>query len=108
MPGFSTLWVFSLAAIVLLVIPGPSVLYIVTRSIDEGRAAGLASVLGVHLGTTVHIAAAALGLSALIASSATAFTIVKLAGAVYLIIIGIRRIRSPEPLLDAAASPGPP
>jgi threonine/homoserine/homoserine lactone efflux protein len=92
MPGPSTIALFAVAALALLVIPGPSVLYIVTRSVDGGRAAGLASVLGVHLGTLVHISAAALGISALLASSATAFNVVKFAGAGYLIIIGLRRI----------------
>jgi threonine/homoserine/homoserine lactone efflux protein len=92
MPSLSTFAVFALAALVLLVIPGPSVLYIVTRSIDGGRRAGLASVLGVHLGTTVHVTAAAIGVSALLASSATAFTSVKLVGAAYLVTLGLRRI----------------
>ena len=81
--------VFVLAALALLVVPGPAVLYVVTRSIHEGRRAGLASVLGIHVGTLVHIAAATLGLSALILSSAIAFTAVKVAGAVYLIGLGL-------------------
>ena len=92
LPSPSTFALFALAAIVLLLIPGPSVLYIVTRSIDDGRAAGLASVLGVHLGTSVHVVAAALGISALLASSASAFTAVKLVGALYLVTLGLRRI----------------
>ncbi len=92
MPSLSTFALFSIASLALLVIPGPAVLYIVTRSVDEGRAAGLASVVGVHLGTVVHVSAAALGISALLASSAAAFTALKVAGAVYLIAIGIRRI----------------
>jgi threonine/homoserine/homoserine lactone efflux protein len=73
----------------LLVIPGPAVLYVVARSIHQGRRAGLASVLGIHVGTLVHIAAATAGLSALIASSAVAFTVVKVAGAVYLVGLGL-------------------
>jgi threonine/homoserine/homoserine lactone efflux protein len=92
MPSWSTFALFASASLALLVIPGPAVLYIVTRSVDEGRAAGLASVAGVHLGTVVHVSAAALGISALLASSTTAFTVVKLAGAAYLVTIGIRRI----------------
>ncbi|HEY7928111.1 MAG TPA: LysE family translocator [Candidatus Dormibacteraeota bacterium] len=92
MPTWATFTVFAIASLALLVIPGPAVMYIVTRSVDEGRAAGLASVAGVHLGTVVHVSAAALGISALLASSAEAFTLVKLAGAAYLITIGIRRI----------------
>ena len=72
--------------------PGPAVAYIVTQSIDQGRRAGLVSALGVASGGLVHVAAATVGLSALIASSATAFTVVKLVGAAYLIVVGIRRI----------------
>ena len=86
------------AALVLLVTPGPAVLYIVTRSVDQGRRAGLVSVLGVHLGTLVHIAAAAAGLSALLATSATAFSVVKYLGAAYLVYLGVRRLLAPTPL----------
>jgi threonine/homoserine/homoserine lactone efflux protein len=81
--------VFAGAALALLVVPGPAVLYIVTRSIHQGRRAGLVSVAGIHLGTLVHITAATAGLSALLVSSATAFTVVKLAGAAYLIGLGL-------------------
>jgi len=88
-PNPPAVGVFVLAALALLVVPGPAVLYIVARSIHQGRRAGLASVLGIHVGTLVHIAAATLGLSALIASSAVAFTAVKAAGAVYLIGLGL-------------------
>ena len=80
---------FVVAALALLVVPGPAVLYIVTRSIHQGRRAGLVSVLGIHLGTLVHIAAATAGLSALLLSSATAFYVVKYAGAAYLIGLGL-------------------
>jgi threonine/homoserine/homoserine lactone efflux protein len=93
-PEPSTLVVFLGATLLLLVIPGPAVLYIVTRSVTQGRKAGLVSVLGIHLGTLVHIAAAIVGLSALVAASATAFTFVKLAGAGYLIYLGIMAFRS--------------
>ena len=92
MPDAETLALFAVAAITLLVIPGPAVLYIVTRSVDQGRAAGLASVCGVHVGTLVHVAAAALGLSALLVSSATAYHTVRWLGAAYLIWLGIRRL----------------
>jgi threonine/homoserine/homoserine lactone efflux protein len=81
------------AAILLLLTPGPAVLYIVARSIEQGRVAGLASVCGIATGTLVHVLAAALGLSALLASSALAFAVVKYAGAVYLIYIGVRRLK---------------
>ena len=92
MPTGSTIALFLLAATALAVVPGPAVAYIVTQSIDQGRRAGLVSALGVASGGLVHVAAATVGLSALIASSATAFTVVKLVGAVYLIVVGIRRI----------------
>jgi len=73
----------------LLAIPGPAVLYVVARSIHQGRRAGLASVLGIHVGTLFHIAGATAGLSALIVSSAVAFSAVKIAGAVYLVGLGL-------------------
>jgi threonine/homoserine/homoserine lactone efflux protein len=92
MPAPSTLAVFCAAALALIVVPGPAVTYIVTQSIDKGRAAGLMSALGVATGGLAHVAAAVIGLSALLASSATAFTIVKVVGAAYLIVIGVRRL----------------
>ncbi len=98
MPAPSTLALFAIAALTLLVLPGPSVLYIVTRSVEQGRRAGLISVLGIHTGTLVHIAAAASGLSALLLASATLFDIVKLAGAGYLIFLGISRLVKRVPL----------
>jgi threonine/homoserine/homoserine lactone efflux protein len=96
MPTASTIALFLLAATALAVVPGPAVAYIVTQSIDQGRRAGIVSALGVASGGLVHVAAATVGLSALIASSATAFTVVKLVGAVYLIVVGIRRILSSD------------
>src|SRR5215211_1483520 len=92
MPDASTFALFVAAALVLLVVPGPSVLYIVARSIEGGRTAGLVSVLGVQTGAMVHIAFATLGLSAILASSAVAFSIVKWLGAAYLVWLGLRRI----------------
>lgn len=89
-----TLLAFAAATLVLLVIPGPSVLYIVTRSAAQGRRAGLVSVAGIHLGTVVHIVAAMVGLSAVLATSAAAFTVVKLAGAAYLLVLGVQSLRS--------------
>jgi threonine/homoserine/homoserine lactone efflux protein len=73
LPDLPSLGVFVAAALLLLVTPGPAVLYIVARSIEQGRRAGLVSMLGVHAGTLVHVFAAAAGLSALLAASATAF-----------------------------------
>lgn len=88
---------FALAALLLCVTPGPAVLYIVARSVGQGRAAGLVSCLGIALGGLLHVVAAALGLSALLATSALAFSIVKYAGAAYLIWLGLRKLaRAPE------------
>jgi len=91
LPDLTNLGLFVLAALVLLLTPGPAVLYIVARSIDQGRRAGLVSMLGVHAGTLVHVAAAAAGLSAVLAASATAFSAVKLLGAAYLVYLGLRK-----------------
>jgi threonine/homoserine/homoserine lactone efflux protein len=102
MPTASTTALFLLAADALAVVPGPAVAYVVTQSIDGGRRAGLVSALGVATGGVVHVAAATIGVSALIASSATAFTAVKLVGAAYLIGVGIRRILSREPETEEA------
>lgn len=95
MPDSSTLTLFVVSAVILLVTPGPAVLYIVARSIDQGRLAGLVSVLGISVGTLVHVAGAALGISAILVSSALAFTVVKTAGAVYLVYLGIQKLRTP-------------
>src|ERR687886_109504 len=95
-PDPTAVGLFALAAAALLAVPGPAVLYIVAQSVEHGRAAGLASVAGVHLGTLVHVAAAAAGVSAVIAASATAFTTVKLAGAAYLVYLGVRRLVSKQ------------
>jgi threonine/homoserine/homoserine lactone efflux protein len=96
MPDPSRLVLFVGAALLLLVVPGPSVLYIVTQSVSHGRRAGIASVAGITTGTLVHIAAATVGLSALLASSALAFDVVKYLGAAYLIAVGIRRLAGLE------------
>ena len=108
MPDPSSLALFSLAAIALLLVPGPAVLYVVAQSVHGGRRAGLVSVLGIHMGTLVHVAAAAIGLSALLVSSATAFEVVKYAGAVYLVVLGVRRLlqrASPIATGDGATAP---
>ena len=106
LPEWSSLGLFVIAALVLLLTPGPAVLYIVTRSIDQGRRAGLVSVAGVHVGTLAHIFAAAVGISALLAASATAFSIVKYLGAAYLIYIGVRRLLDRRAL--TSTGPGEP
>jgi threonine/homoserine/homoserine lactone efflux protein len=108
MPTTSTFVLFGLAALGLLVIPGPAVVYIVTRSIHQGRAAGLVSVLGVASGSLVHVAAAALGLSAVLMSSAVAFEAVKVVGAAYLIWLGVRTLRGrDEEPVSGEAPPAP-
>jgi threonine/homoserine/homoserine lactone efflux protein len=91
-PGATSIGLFAVAAALLLLTPGPAVFYIVARSVEQGRIAGLASVFGTTTGTLVHVAASTLGLSALLASSALAFAVVKYAGAAYLIYLGARRI----------------
>ena len=97
-PGLADVALFVGAALALLVIPGPAVLYLVGRTIEQGRRAGLVSILGIHAATLVHVAAAALGLSALLASSALAFGIVKYAGAAYLIWLGLRKLLARVPV----------
>ncbi|HEX2742320.1 MAG TPA: LysE family translocator [Rubrobacter sp.] len=106
MPDASTFALFVAAALVMLIVPGPSVLYIVARSVEGGRTAGFVSVLGVQTGALVHIAFATLGLSAILASSAVAFSVVKWLGAAYLIWLGLRRIfGSDEEEGDVAVEP---
>ena len=97
MPSLSTIVAFAGASLLLLVIPGPAVLYIVNRSVSDGRTAGLAAAAGSALGNLMHALAAAAGLSAVIATSATAFATLKWLGASYLIWVGVRTLmRSPE------------
>jgi threonine/homoserine/homoserine lactone efflux protein len=106
MPRLETLLLFCAAGLALVLIPGPNHLFIVTRSIAQGRRAGLASAFGVETGTLVHISAAAAGLSALIASSALAFDVVKYLGAAYLIYLGVRALRADNtPRLEGPVSP---
>ena len=88
--------IFLLAALILLITPGPAVLYIVARSLDQGRLAGFVSVLSIEVGNFVHVLAATLGLSAILVSSALAFSIVKYLGAAYLIYLGVRRLLAHE------------
>lgn len=83
---------FTLAALVVLVVPGPGVLYVVTRSLTQGLAAGLVSVLGLAAGAFVQVLAATAGLSAILLASATAFGVVKMLGAIYLVYLGLRTI----------------
>lgn len=106
MPSLSTYAVFLATALALLVVPGPAVLYIVTRSVEMGRAGGIASVAGITTGTVVHIALAAAGLSSLVLASTVAFDAVRYVGAAYLVFLGLRRLltRGAE---EAPAEPAP-
>ena len=108
LPTHSQLLFFVTTAAILLAIPGPAVLYIVGRSIGQGRNAGLVSALGIGVGTLIHTAAAAVGLSALLVSSATAFSVVKYLGAAYLVYLGVQRLRSKESLAAASDGVAPP
>ena len=103
LPPPRELLVFITAAAILLAIPGPAVLYIVARSVDLGRKAGLASASGIATGGLVHVLAATVGLSALLLSSALAFSLVKYCGAAYLVYLGIKKFREAPPRFDSAA-----
>ena len=94
MPDATTYGLFVAAALALLLVPGPAVFYVVARSVEGGRTSGLVSVLGVELGTLVHVVFAAAGLSAILASSATAFALVKWLGAAYLVFLGLQHLLS--------------
>ena len=94
-PGAASLAAFLLASFVLAVTPGPGVVYIVARTLAHGRLAGLSSVAGVALGNLGNALGASLGLAALFAVSATAFTVVKFAGAAYLVYLGWQALRRP-------------
>jgi threonine/homoserine/homoserine lactone efflux protein len=106
MVGIHDFWLFVLSGWLLNVTPGPDTLYIVGRSTTQGLKGGVCAALGIGSGTLVHVAAAALGLSALLAASATAFTVVRLVGALYLLYVGVGLIRSAG-LRAAAPSAAP-
>lgn len=93
MLDMTTFGLFLTAAILLAITPGPSIVYVLTRSLKGGRSEGIASSFGTSVGGLVHVLAAALGLSALLATSSIAFAVVKYAGAAYLIYLGIRTLR---------------
>jgi threonine/homoserine/homoserine lactone efflux protein len=92
MPDLSTLLLFAAASAMVVAVPGPAVIYIVTRGIAQGRSAGIVSALGIEAGALVHVAAAVAGLSALVASSAASFMVVKYAGAAYLVLLGAQKL----------------
>jgi threonine/homoserine/homoserine lactone efflux protein len=106
MLGIQELWLFVLSGLLLNITPGPDTAYIVGRSVQMGWRGGAAAALGISTGCLVHVFAAALGLSALLAASSAAFTAVKWAGAAYLCFIGIKMLlsRAPAPSADTASA----
>jgi threonine/homoserine/homoserine lactone efflux protein len=108
MPSGSSLAAFSLAALALIVVPGPSVLFVISRGVALGRRAALWSVVGNDAAYIVHVVAVAVGLGAVVQRSAVVFTVLKLAGAAYLVYLGVKAIRDRRSLagvLDAATLP---
>ena len=102
MPEPHTFAIFAAASAAFVAVPGPSVIYIVSRSLADGRTAGGVSALGIQTGGLVHVLAATIGVSALLASSAVAFSVVKYAGAAYLISIGVRKLLEGDLQIAAA------
>src|SRR6266511_940101 len=107
MPSPSILALYAVTAIVVLLVPGPAVLFVVSQSLRQGRRAGIASVLGIHAGTLVQVLVAVLGGSALLLTSALTFSVVKYLGAAYLVYLGVRKLLGrDEPLaIEAGAQP---
>lgn len=103
-PRFAT---FLMASVILAITPGPGVIYVLTRTLSQGRGAGLASVCGIALGNLANAAVAALGLALVIAASASAFTAVKFLGAAYLVFLGVRALRA-RPTAEPDDAPRPP
>ncbi|MBW4483725.1 MAG: LysE family translocator [Tildeniella torsiva UHER 1998/13D] len=108
MPDLATLSLFFTAAFILSITPGPGILYTLARSLNGGKSEGMASALGLFLGGLVHVFAAAVGISSLLMTSAVAFTLVKYAGAAYLIYLGLRTLLSQDTLLVNADAVVPP
>jgi threonine/homoserine/homoserine lactone efflux protein len=104
--GIHDLWLFVLSGLLLNITPGPDTLYIVGRSSAQGWRAGAVAALGIGTGALVHVCAAALGLSAILAASATAFTAVKFLGAAYLIYVGVSLIWSKTSIRSTSAASG--
>lgn len=105
MPDIGSIITFAVASVALLLIPGPAVIYILNRSVSDGREVGLAAVAGLELGNFVHVIAATAGLSAVLATSASAFNAVKWLGAAYLVFVGLRTLATkPRPVSGDSAS----
>lgn len=96
---------FLVATLALLVVPGPSVVFVVTRAVAHGRAAGLVSVVGLEAGLLVHVVAAALGVGALVASSGPTLAVLRVAGVAYLVVLGLRHVVAAP---SASSAPGDP
>lgn len=105
MPHADTLLLFITAALALNITPGPDMLYVIARSTGEGRAAGIASALGIALGCLFHILALALGLSVLLTRVPAAYDVIRLAGAAYLFYLGVRALTTRRALMDARVQP---
>jgi threonine/homoserine/homoserine lactone efflux protein len=108
LPESSSFLIFLAASLALLIVPGPAVMYIVARSIDQGRSAGIVSAMGLAAGSVILIIAAAFGVSALLAASPRAFDVVRYAGAAYLLFLGIRTALSRPPAPGEAHAPPEP
>jgi threonine/homoserine/homoserine lactone efflux protein len=105
MPSVEMVLVFMAAALALNLTPGPDMLYVTARSISDGRAAGVLSAFGIAAGTLLHITALALGLAALLAAVPLAYDVVRIAGAIYLVVIGLQLILRPRTASDVARLP---
>ncbi|GAA2013759.1 LysE family translocator [Catenulispora yoronensis] len=108
MVSFSQLLLVAGAALVFALVPGPAVVFVVTRSVDQNRRAGMASGLGVAVGNWVLVVGAAYGLSALLATSTAAYNVVRFTGAAYLIYLGVRRLLDRRTTFEADAAPAQP
>ena len=107
MPDLHSLLLFLAAGLALNFTPGPDMLYVAARGASEGRAAGIVSALGIGAGTLVHITLVALGLAALLAAVPVAYTIVRVGGAIYLIYLGVRALRSQTSMALQRVEPAP-
>ncbi|MGH3359224.1 MAG: LysE family translocator [Nocardioidaceae bacterium] len=103
LPTGETLVVFATATITVLILPGPSVVYVMTRGLEQGRAAGMLAMLGLETGALVHVVAATVGIAALLASSPTAFACVRYGGAAYLLYLAFRQLRTGYALASGSA-----
>ena len=99
---------FCVTAFIIIAIPGPSVVFVVSRSLVSGRTAGLASVVGNAAGVYVQVVAVAIGIGAIVSRSVAVFTVIKLAGAGYLVYLGVQAIRHRRDLSEIFTTPGPP